>query len=124
MHLTLAFLGDTDPGQVSEVRSGLDGVGERHRPVTLTLTHFGCFPNCRRPRVLLVGVQDHNDATARLQQAVSAMLSPLGWPPDDRSFRAHLTLGRVRRGGLHYYQSELRPDGPRYTELHRAPLDL
>lgn len=142
MHLTLAFLGDTAPQRVAEVSAGIDEVTGAHRPVALTLTHFGCFPNPRRPRVLWVGVEDHDHATARLQQRLSAMLAPLGWPPDDRPFRAHLTLGRVRNrakirltdveveiepltftiDALHFYSSELSPNGPRYTLLHRAPL--
>src|SRR6185295_12177693 len=86
-------------------------------------------------------------ATAALEAAVTgleAALAPLGIPPEARPFRAHLTLGRVRREAtpaqqerlgeairalpppaplawpldrVVLFRSELRGTGPIYTEL-------
>ena len=71
---------------------------------------------------------------------------PFGFQPEDRPFRPHLTVGRVKgrqrlqvlqqillaQQGfmtepfdvveLVLYKSELRPDGARYTPLFRAPF--
>lgn len=141
-HLTLAFLGDTAPAQVVQVCDGLEQVARTNRPVPLRLDQLGVFPHARRPRVFWVGVHDDSGALHALQQAVAAMLTPLGWAPDRRPFTGHLTLGRVRDGArvapppdgvpvaqadatiasVFLYRSELRRDGARYTVLHRAEL--
>jgi 2'-5' RNA ligase len=77
-----------------------------------------------------------------LKTAVDAALVPLGWAAETKPFTAHLTLGRVRDGrrlervpwdlavpaaafpvgAIHLIESDLRPDGPRYTIRHSAAL--
>jgi len=142
MHLTLRFLGDTPLDRLPAVQSALDTLPAAHAPFTLHLTEVGCFPNPRRPRVVWVGLDGDEAALLALKAALDAALLPLGWPPEDKPFRAHLTLGRVREGAgardvdwstpvwpaavpvtaLHLIESRLRPDGPVYTVRHTAQL--
>jgi 2'-5' RNA ligase len=81
-----------------------------------------------------------------LSEAIESALMPLDFPPEEREFTPHLTLGRVRslRGWdnmlamvreyestsfgesevdqVTLYQSELRPDGARYISLGSVPF--
>ena len=142
MHLTLRFLGDTPLDRLPAVQAALDAVAAAHVPFDLHLTGVGCFPNPRRPRVVWVGLGGDEAALLALKAALDAALLPLGWPPEDKPFRAHLTLGRVRDDGdvrgvdwstpvpprpvpvtaLRLIESQLRPDGPVYTVRHAAQL--
>jgi 2'-5' RNA ligase len=144
MHLTLRFLGDTPDERLPAILAALDGVAGRHAPFALRLSGVGCFPNARRPRVVWVGLAGEEAALLALKTDLDAALTPLGWPPEDKPFRAHLTLGRVKdehaaanatwaadvpplpvpAAALHLIQSDLRPDGPVYTILHTAQLRI
>ena len=97
-------------------------------------------------RIIWVGLRVDGDGLNQLQQAVEAAMVQLGFKKEDRPFKPHLTLGRVKgRQHLrllqalllerqHYnaeafdvtelvlYKSELRPEGARYTPLFRKSL--
>lgn len=95
LHLTLRFLGATpderQPGVVAALGAAASGVA----PFQITLNGGGAFPNVYRPRVLWIGIHDGTDALAALARRLNDELRPLGWPPDDRPFQAHLTLART-----------------------------
>lgn len=149
IHLTLKFLGDTDEGQVEEVKEALARAAQAVSPFQFTVGGVGCFPNTRRPRVVWVGLHEPTGALRRLRDAVEAQVAPLGFPTERRPFSPHLTLGRVHRhasssdvralgeiiaasavgdidemqvGEVCYIKSDLRPSGAVYTALSRAPL--
>ena len=149
IHLTLKFLGDTQPDQVDAVKAALDQAASEVSPFTFTVGSLGCFPNTRRPRVLWVGLYEPTGNLSRLRDAVESHVAPLGFPTEKRPFRPHLTLGRVQRhasksevrevgeviassaigtldemrvGQVYYIKSDLRPGGAVYTTLHKARL--
>ena len=142
IHLTLRFLGPTDPDLVPALGAGLDAAASAASPFMLRLEGLGTFPGLRRPRVIWVGLQDPQERLVPLKEAVDRMVRPLGWDGEDRAFRPHLTLGRVRDGArppagdwmrqppdcsfevgaLHLMESRLRPRGAEYATLHSAAL--
>ena len=142
MHLTLRFLGDTPTERLPALADALDTLAAGHTPFTLHLTDIGGFPNARRPRVVWVGLGGEEAKLLALVAALESALRPLGWPPEDKPFRAHLTLGRVKderaaQGvdwsaavpaldvpvtALHLIESQLRPEGPVYTVRHTSVL--
>lgn len=142
MHLTLRFLGDTAEANLPALQAALEQVAAAHAPFAFQLDRLGCFPNERRPRVIWAGMRGEEQAAAALKAALDEALLPLGWEKETRPFRAHLTLGRVKHShqqiqlpfgaalepysipvtALHLVQSDLRPDGPRYTTRHTARL--
>lgn len=63
---------------------------------TLALDSLGCFPNPRRPRVIWAGLGGDTAPLLALKAALDEQLAVLGRPPEDKTFRAHLTLGRVK----------------------------
>jgi RNA 2',3'-cyclic 3'-phosphodiesterase len=139
IHLTVQFLGDVREEELPEIERGLSQRLSALEPFDIACRGLGVFPSQRRPRVLWVGLQ--GDGLARLADSVETVLSPLGFPPEEREFRPHITLGRLRsaRGfeGLArilktsgersfgsttidhatLYKSQLRPDGAVHTPL-------
>lgn len=139
LHLTLKFLGDITRSQVEPILSVLQDVVHQRQTLNLVAQGLGAFPSLRRPRVLWVGLK--GEGIAELSEAIETALMPLDFPPEEREFTPHLTLGRVRspRGWervfslikeheqayfgesridqLTLFQSELRPDGAIYTPL-------
>lgn len=149
LHLTLKFLGDTRPNQLHPIVDVLKQMAQTQEPFSVMVAGRGCFPNFRRPNVLWAGLHDRGEQLAQLADAIERAVAPLGWAPEDRGFRPHLTLGRVNQhvdsrqraelgraiealevGTLgtievyrvHFIRSDLRPEGPLYTVLARIPL--
>lgn len=142
MHLTLRFLGDTAVSFLPQLQAAMDGAAGAQTIFELSTAGFGCFPNCRRPRVLWAGLAGDLTAVQALKLDLDERLAPLGWPPEERPFSPHLTLGRVKDSrnlqdqrwpadvpvlslpvtALHLIRSELQPEGPRYTVLHSSAL--
>jgi 2'-5' RNA ligase len=112
MHLTLHFLGNVEPAQVpallaalEEARAAGQAVGMPAAPL-LRLAELGAFPNLRRPTTIWAGVAGAVQPLQQIHQAVGHAIEPLGFVPETRPFRAHLTLGRVRRDATpHQYRA-------------------
>lgn len=95
MHLTLQFLGETAESLVAPLLAGLEAIAAP--AIRLRLEGLGAFPNPARARVIWAGVAGDTAALSELQQRVLTVTEPLGFEPERRPFRAHLTLGRVRQ---------------------------
>ena len=146
MHLTLKFLGDIPAAQVASVAAAVQAATGGHTRFSLAATGIGVFPSLRRPRVIWAGFSGQTGLLSDLQRSLEESLAALGFPPEERPFRGHLTIGRfsepvdpgrmaevvnsfdarvfgelaVRE--LVLFQSDLQPKGPVYTALARAQL--
>jgi 2'-5' RNA ligase len=145
IHCTLKFLGEVDEEKVPRLVEKLSGITTP--PFELSVRRLGVFPGWRSPRVVWVGVETASPHLVVLQRRIERAVAPLGFPPEKRSFKPHLTLGRVRqKDGLdplvHYlrehhdrvdlgefkvdgyvlFQSILRTSGAEYRSIHHFPL--
>jgi 2'-5' RNA ligase len=91
-HLTLQFLGDLEEEQVKEVVRLLRSIVDGHREFSLRLGGLGWFPNAR---VVWCGVQGELDALGHLQCEISSLLKPFCQVEQHRTYRPHITLGRL-----------------------------
>jgi 2'-5' RNA ligase len=104
LHLTMQFLGDTEERRVSQILGAVGrsvaGVGSSDDRPGFDVTLAGCqaFPSARRPRVIVVGVTSGSEELSLLNAAIRRELRAEGIDFDPKPFRAHLTLGYVRRG--------------------------
>ena len=96
IHLTLKFLGNVPVEQVEEIGQAVDCACESLAPFHISLAGLGCFPNVRRPRVIWIGIGGDLETLARLQHSVDSELNRIGFKPERRSFKPHLTLARIR----------------------------
>lgn len=146
MHLTLKFLGNVPEERISAIGGALREVAAGWKPFRVSMEGAGGFPTLRRPRVLWIGIREGREALIALAGTVDTALAGLGFPPEDRPFSPHLTLGRVKaparledltaqieshareRFGemtvneIILFQSELSPKGAKYTPLRRSAL--
>jgi 2'-5' RNA ligase len=148
VHLTLQFLGDVSPANLDLLAQALQSEAASHPSFAVTAGQIGAFPTPRRPRVIWVGL-DAPAALLSLQRGIQTVTARMGYPPEERGFSPHLTIGRVRQNAsaaeLHMIQSalegtqvgelgsfsveavavfksDLQPSGPVYTRLYSLPL--
>ncbi len=95
-HLTLHFLGETEPERAELVRLSMPGVIAAHAPFDLRTATFGVFPNFRRPRVLWLGLHGPVHRLEALQQDIGKALANLEFASTNEPYHPHITLGRVR----------------------------
>jgi 2'-5' RNA ligase len=146
IHLTLKFLGSIRQEDVEKISRAVAPVVTLWEPFEVGIRGMGCFPNLRNPRVVWVGIDRGKESLSSLHQKIEKKLAELSFPPEDRSFSPHLTLGRVRspreRAGLSQaiektrgveigifrarevilFRSELHPSGAVYTRLNQFPM--
>ncbi|MEE8219131.1 MAG: RNA 2',3'-cyclic phosphodiesterase [bacterium] len=146
VHVTLAFLGNVPAEQVPELRAAMEEAAQGAGPMEVRVGGVGAFPNERWPRVIWVGFEEPTGGLAALHKRLEAALVPLGYEPEDRPFRPHLTVARIKvpaRAGrvvhaleahkdvdfgkitidrIVLYQSTLKPTGPAYTVLEEVAL--
>ena len=112
LHLTLAFLGRRPQADVATIEPILrEAAGPAPR---LALAGAVLLPP-RRARVLCAALDDPDGTLAELQSRVSDGLAAAGvYEPEQRAFRAHVTVARLRP----------REKAPRSVEAAPEPLEL
>ena len=145
-HLTLKFLGDVKKTDIEKVGEAIFESVKEFSPITLRAKGIGTFPGIKRPRVIWVGISGQLDQLIGLHKTLDEKLEAIGFPKENRSFKGHLTLGRVKakidpkRLGVALnelagfesesfvadriilFKSELKPTGAVYTKLAEASL--
>ena len=139
LHVTLKFLGETDPSKSGSLQNALSGVRSAE-PANLEFRGLGFFPNEKRPRVFWAGMEA-SAILKTLAADVDQALHKLGFPLEERPFAPHLTLARIflpilppkllqainEKSGqtfgslsadeFHLIESKLKPAGAEYTTL-------
>ncbi len=92
MHITLRFAGDIDNPTAREFHDALAAIDEPAFP--LRLSGFGAFGG-QQPRSLWAGVAE-SPWLETLAQANARTARNAGHTPEERGFKGHLTLGRLR----------------------------
>ena len=140
-HLTLKFFGDISTEDVKNICSAVQNRVASGQSLNLKIEKLGVFPDARRPRVLWCGVTGDVEKLSILQKQLDSDFADIGFPVEDRPFRAHLTLGRIKDSHgltgisealtknsafaagefncteLILFQSKLSPKGAVYTKL-------
>jgi 2'-5' RNA ligase len=147
VHLTLKFLGNITLEDVGKLKPALDRALQGCRSLLLTVAGVGCFPGGRQaPRVVWIGLEGDLDALREIAAGVEEACAGLGFEREKRAFKAHLTIGRVRRGSsrleelsravdriafkplklrvdrVNLVRSRLSPRGPTYTVMESVDL--
>jgi len=146
IHLTLKFFGNIAETDIDRITAAVGPVAARFAPLDLRVRRVGFFPDSRRPRVIWLGLEGDVSALKALQEEVDHELARYGFSREDRDFRAHLTLARIKsaRGltgldrltkksevyeagrfqaeGLTLFRSNLTPQGAIYSKLAGYPF--
>jgi 2'-5' RNA ligase len=142
MHLTLKFIGDVPGGILDDITDSLSFING-HNKFSCSFTGFGFFSNHGRPGILWAGFNT-SKSLAELAGRLNKHFVRFSVPPEDRKFKAHLTLLRIKdkvdrdfiesfnnfrakeipfiAGEVALIKSELLPSGSVYTELKNFKL--
>ena len=126
LHITLKFLGEVPQGQLPAVAAALAEAAAGAVAFDVALSGFGAFPSLSRPSILWVGVQAGPDM-AELHRRFEGAYAPLGFPPDERAFRPHITVARVRKDGRlrdRQAMDRMQADFDYKTEFRATSVDL
>ncbi len=96
VHVTLKFLGEVQQKKLPAIKMALGEAVMRHAPFNLELDNLGIFGGREGLRVMWVGIAGDVLRLEALVRDVNLALSVVGFEPERRPFRPHLTLGRVR----------------------------
>jgi RNA 2',3'-cyclic 3'-phosphodiesterase len=147
IHLTLKYLGEISAGTIDGIAQVIKDTVRECSPLMLHAKGLGVFPGIKRPRILWVGISGDTLLLAGIQANLEINLEKQGFPKENRVFKSHLTLGRIKDDihpknlsdilrsfsdftsesfeakELVLYQSELKPSGALYTKLQTIYLD-
>lgn len=145
IHLTIRFLGDIEAGKIDGIAGLLEDAAAKNRSFDISVKGAGAFPKMDNPRVLWAGIEDSKNLLP-LYSNLEEGLEPLGLKKEERPFKPHLTLGRVKflndkkifrkhiekykditlgqftAEGICLFQSRLTPNGAVYVKLKEYKL--
>ena len=140
VHLTLKFFGNVPTQDLTRISAAATRVAQQFSSFQIRIGGTGVFPRRSRPQVLWVGVEDSSNCLSDLQQQLEEEFAREGFAKEDRGFRPHLTIARLRRpqdarqlaeahiqtkfsfvevpvNEFVLFRSELSPKGSRYTTI-------
>jgi 2'-5' RNA ligase len=97
LHWTLKFLGDVDILETPAVCEAVRKAVEPLAPFDVEAWGVGAFPDLTNPRTVWIGMRHGSEQMIELHDAVEFELSKLGYRSENRRYRPHLTIGRVRQ---------------------------
>ncbi len=141
VHITLKFLGEVEESKIPEIHNTLKICVSKQKPFDIEVAGSGVFPNFTRPRVLWVGLKKGTEELKNIAQSIDNELEKFGFKKEERDFKPHLTIGRVKfihnpqeflqkmnseefKGEMFtareilIMKSDLKPTGAIYTKLH------
>ena len=96
IHLTLKFLGQVPEADLSTVKTLIAEAAKKGSVIQAVIKGVGAFPSARAPRVVWAGITAGGEEIKQLSAFLEEGLAKLGFPEEKRSFKPHLTLGRVK----------------------------
>lgn len=146
-HITLKFLGVTDPDRLSELREALSAAvaDASVQPFEAEIGGLGVFPSLEYISVVWVGVGEGTKQLTRLHESTEDATTALGFEPEEHEFTPHTTIARMDHAGgkelvqnvvqnrspevgtirfeeIRLTESELTDDGPEYSTVERFSL--
>ncbi len=116
-HVTLRFLGETEPAAVPALAADLAAVAARHAAIAAAVGSApGAFPARGPVRVVWLGVAPAEPIAALASEVARACEARLGLVAESRPFTPHLTLARAsrpwRRAEFEAWRARLAPPRP------------
>ena len=95
LHVTVRFLGEVEDQKIAAI-AGAVRSSVRCAPISTSFSGLGVFPSRRSARVVWIGVDKGADELQDAAEQVDRCLNMLGFAREDRPFKPHLTLARLR----------------------------
>lgn len=95
IHITLSFLGDTEENLIDRIKIMLKEKSEGSGKFELIIRGSGVFRNLNDPRIIWIGIEP-SEILMRLNGIILKGLKELGVNTEERPFKPHLTIGRIK----------------------------
>jgi len=145
IHLTLKFFGNVALDRIPAISAAAARAVAEFEPFQIDVGNTGVFPRPSRPQVLWIGVSDTSGNLSAFHQRLENECASEGFPKEDRAYRPHLTIARLRRpdGARHLadthlqmqfqptdvnvnelilFRSQLSSKGSRYTQISKHQI--
>lgn len=145
IHLTLKFFGNVVVDRIPSISDAVSRAAKEFSSFQIGVGGTGVFPKPSRAQVLWIGVSDPSGKLVSLQRQLESECTTEGFEKEDRAYRPHLTIARIRRPegarqlaeahrGMEFepaeiqvkevivFRSELSSKGSRYTAISRHTL--
>lgn len=145
VHLTLKFFGNVALDRIEAISAAASRTVQEFSGFRISVGNTGVFPRPSRAQVLWIGVDDPSGKLSALQAKFEEECAAEGFPKEDRAFRPHLTIARLRKPEgarrlaeahlsmkfesipvtlteLIVFRSKLSSKGSRYTPISRHQL--
>jgi RNA 2',3'-cyclic 3'-phosphodiesterase len=143
IHLTLKFFGNVEVKRIEKISAAAERTVRQFSTFQIGVGETGVFPRPSRPQVLWIGVSDPSGQLSALQEKFENECAAAGFEKEDRAYRPHLTIARLRKPEgarqladahlkmkfetmevpvkeLVVFRSELSSKGSRYTPISRV----
>ncbi len=98
LHLTIKFLGGIEDRALNDVCTVAAEAAGQVEPFSLAVTGLEAVPPSGRMRMVWAGIDEPTGRLAQLHALLEESCAALGFKEENRAFRPHLTLGRVKGG--------------------------
>ncbi len=95
LHLTLKFLGDTKLEIISSIEQKLDNLINNYHSFDTQIKKFGMFKRNGNPSILMLELFI-DKKMFELQKEIENELESLGFKKENRKFKPHITLLRIK----------------------------
>jgi 2'-5' RNA ligase len=144
MHITLKFAGALPVDAAAPLGQSLRALAEGKVGPQPCALRLAAFPSVEGAHIVVVELEDAGGALAKLAERVEKLAAKHGVDKDERAFRPHVTLARLKRPydarrwlrqelaagagdcrveALTLYRSQLGPQGSTYVPLARFAFD-
>jgi RNA 2',3'-cyclic 3'-phosphodiesterase len=146
LHVTVRFIGEAGETEAQRIASSLAPV-LRVAPFDVAFQGVGTFPDRGAPRVFWAGIGAGAEQLMSIEREVTTRLVACGIDPEQRDYRPHVTLARVREhaglsgrelldgladrsfgdstvDAITLFQSRLSPRGSVYVPLQSTELRI
>ncbi|HDN58478.1 MAG: RNA 2',3'-cyclic phosphodiesterase [Candidatus Neomarinimicrobiota bacterium] len=144
-HITLKFIGDTSENDFESIVETIKRSLKNVSPFEVIIENTGVFPTPANPRVLWFGISEGISQLEKISNFLNREISKIGYPKEKRSFKGHITVGRVKNKHssfsvvkkflnfsydpisffvekIIFYESVLRPDGAKYYPIYEIKI--
>jgi RNA 2',3'-cyclic 3'-phosphodiesterase len=144
-HITLKFLGETPTSLLPKITKSLEQIVADFEIFSIKLKGLGHFKKQQNTKVIWLGLENV-EILSVMAEKIDIAMQKLGFEPETRPFKAHLTLGRVkyisneiriqeqikafndfdiqlvRVSSVVLFESVLKKNGPQYYSFHVIDL--
>lgn len=144
LHITLKFLGKTEERKINDIIQVISKTSREFNPFDIQIKGPGYFPSYKKPMVIWLGTES-DGMIENIHNHLDNELSKIGFKPETREFKAHITIGRVKKindyrvfktlaeenkhfiepttiDRIIFYESKLTSQGPVYSVLKSCEL--